>query len=274
MSGSDQNLFPSFQVHMNPQNNGALVAIPNYIPSSINKYVSVVCATIPNSFYNCIGAYLLFTNFRFNIPDGQYSVADLCALCKFSSVAQGMHFSLEYSPHTGKVSIVLTDANMLLPSPFLTMLGFTQPELNGAPYSFPGISHTGRADLQVIEAADMADLSGPRNVLIQSNFCIQSEASNKTLAKVPIDVPFGGIVQYKNPNGFRGKIYADDVISNIAIAFVDDAGNAVDFNGVPWSLTLQFDFLRPDLNLDVFYAPDPDLQPDAGVRPDLTLALS
>lgn len=272
MSGSDQSLFPSFQVHMTPENNGALVAVPNYIPSAMNKYVSVVSATLPNSIYNCVGAYVLFTNFRFNLPDGHYSVADLCSLCQYSSASLGVQFFFEYNPNTGKLSLVLTSSASLLPSPFMVTLGFTQPVFECAPYAFPGISHTGRTDLQVVEAASLADLSGARNVLIQSNFCIQSEASNKTLAKVPIDVPFGGIVQYKNPNGFRGKIYADDVISNVTLSFVDDEGGVVDFNGIPWSVTLQFDFLRPDTSLDVFAAPDPDLQPDAGVRPELTLA--
>ena len=57
---SDQSLIPSFQVHINSRNNGTIVAVPSFIPPTFNKYISVVSATIPITWYNCKGMYLLF----------------------------------------------------------------------------------------------------------------------------------------------------------------------------------------------------------------------
>ena len=49
------------------------------------------------------------------------------------------------------------------------------------------------------------------------------------------------------------------VIGDIEVMFVDDDGNEVDFNGVPWNLTLQFDFRPPDTHPPYFDETDPFL---------------
>jgi hypothetical protein len=287
---SDQSIFTSFQVHMNPTNNGTNVAIPNFVPSAFTKYVSVVSASIPVTFYNCVGAFLLFEyrnqnspsvvrNLKFIVPDGQYTIFELIAICRYTDTTTGISFFFEYDAGTGKVRAVMKDDPLLVsglslvPSSFASTLGFVGTTFTKSAYTYAGMAVTTnkRSDLQMSTATNVADMSGIRNVLIQTNYNIMSEASNKTLAKIPIDAPFGNIVQYKNPNGFRGKVFADDAITNIAVSIVDEKGALVNFNGVAWSVTLQFDFLKPDPDMPVFDAPDPELQPDSGSRPDLTL---
>jgi hypothetical protein len=105
-----------------------------------------------------------------------------------------------------------------------------------------------------------------------------SQAVRKYVCKIPVSENYGAIQQCENTNNFRGKILGDDVISSIQVKITDElTGLPIDFNGADWSITIQFDFLKPDPSFDLYGAADPGLQPeqtapDSGTRPDNTLA--
>jgi hypothetical protein len=51
----------------------------------------------------------------------------------------------------------------------------------------------------------------------------------------------------------------DNIIGDIDIQLLDDLGNTIDFNGVPWSIVLQFDFHDPDPNPRIEDMVEPEL---------------
>lgn len=366
---SDQNAYPSYQVHVDQSNNETNLVDPRYLPLDYSKYVSVVSASIPHTMYNCVEQYLLFQYaligaplvpkyFRFNVPNGTYSATDIVALCKYAGALDGgsINFSLEYDPYTAKLKCFQRPVSQFayfyfVPSPFAATLGFNSTTLDPAfgvsffpifDYTYTGMENryfqnasftgtiagttltisaltsgtivlgasvsgsgvntttkivaftgfvgglrtysitpsqtiatqtaltssllttpsTSRSDLKVSTADSVCNLTPIRNLFVYSNFQIQSQASRQVLAKIPVDVPFSQVIQYRNPNGFRGKVQLDEVLSFIQLAFYDDDGNAVDFNGGKWSVTLQFDVLRPDPEPPVLNSADEVLQPD------------
>jgi hypothetical protein len=191
------------------------------------------------------------------------------------------HFGYLYSPNTNKITIVVNKKNYsafyLFGSPFLQALGFRNlfdvPEVLNREYKYSGsISRRPgdetpkqRTDLQYYVGDSMVDVSGTRTILIKPSFGLLGNAVSMVLAKVPVDVSFGGVVQYQNPNAFRAKMFSGEQVSSIFLTFVDEiTGKNINFNGMSWSVTLQFDFLKPDQDFDL-PKPDSELQPDYAV---------
>jgi len=352
--GSDQSLIPSFQVHINSRNNGDLLATPGFVPLTFSRYASVVSATFPISWYNCVGEYLSFVftassfpddqfnqYFNFIIPDGNYSITELCAICQytfadFNVVKTGSYsFGLEYNPNTNKVILRISNNAqyfitkerkffLVLDSPFLRRLGFLPSQLftdlppdndeglydyntyyayynrygtNPYPslnYTIPTM-HTQNTKIprtkwvQNVNTVDphnkwsvqqkyyglvaknQVDLSLVRNILVKPSFGMIGNAVNLYLAKIPVTGNFGDIQQYNNPNAFRVKMFSGENLGNIRLRFTDElTGEEIDFQGLDWSLTLQFDFLKPDPDLESTQKPDPELHADYAI-PDTIL---
>ena len=109
--------------------------------------------------------------------------------------------------------------------------------------------------------------------MVSTNYGIVGLATRSFVSKIPITENYGAIQQYYNKNNFRSKIFGDEVISCVSIAITDEFTELpINFNGADWSITLQFDFLKPDPAFDIYGAPDPNLQPESGTRPENTLA--
>ena len=161
---TSQNIIPSFQVHINPKNNGTQLVQQVKIPNNFTRYASVVNATIPVTWYNIENAYILVgcatitrlrgyaykCNFqyesngykviRFDIPDGQYSVSDICDSCVYDDDI--FNFKLRFDHLTNRFAFIMyrklgtywfnewgepfqvgNDIS-LISTPFLTQLGF------------------------------------------------------------------------------------------------------------------------------------------------------
>lgn len=355
--GSDQSLIPSFQVHINSRNNGDLLATPGFVPLTFSRYASVVSATIPIAWYNCVGEYLSFVltgssfsedqysqYFNFVIPDGNYSITELCAICQYTHAdfdvvkTNSYSFGLEYNPNTNKVLLRISNSAqfftaterkflLVLDSPFLRRLGFMPsqlltdipPDAPDGDYTtyiayynkyktnpYPSLDYTipnmhtqntkiprtkwvapniytidphNRWSVQQkysgIVAQNQVDMSLIRNILVKPSFGMISNAIDLYLAKIPISGNFGDIQQYTNPNAFRVKMFNGETLGNIRLTFTDElTGDEIDFQGSDWSVTLQFDFMKPDPDFETTQKPDPELHADFAtpgtIPPDAT----
>jgi hypothetical protein len=94
---------------------------------------------------------------------------------------------------------------------------------------------------------------------VNTNYAIVNTGSRTNcIAKIPVSAHYGEMVHWKNPNGFGAAIY-DRVLYTFDITITDDQGQVVDFQNVPWSLTLQIDIKSPDLAPPVLDLVDPAL---------------
>lgn len=264
------NYFPSFQVELteNYYSNPAAYTTPR----AYSQYLSLVSANIPVSFYNVRNGLLEFvyrltgeTNDRttsLNIGAGQYSAADLVSLVSLSGLLPTLttpfNCFVRYEPTKNKfkfyfASIPGLDYFYLVPSPLATQMGFVNAT-NGV---FPTTPDTKYPRCSSVESDQLVDLSGIRNVYVLTNYYVrQFNGGTPVLARIAIDQPFGSRIFFDDD--FANQMYWS-AIGDIEVWFVDDDGNEVDFNGVPWNLTLQFDFRPPDTHPPYFDETDPFL---------------
>jgi hypothetical protein len=255
MSLTDQGYYPAFLVHLTQlytKNSNPLV-----VPRAYNCYVSVAHASIPVTWYNVpagsnqlVFTYLVSTEsaprtFTFTVPAGNYSATELAAVCSWCGVLPGTTkaFNLfsQYQTNTlvfgfyFKIHTELTYFR-LVPSALATIMGFTKTPQTVTDPSYPLCVYC--------QGDQVADLSSVRNVHINTNFKVrQFSSGTDTLDVVPVTECFGSVINYEST--FSAQMY-DNIIGDLIVSFTDDAGNAINFNGAPWTLTLRFDFRNPD----------------------------
>jgi hypothetical protein len=165
---------------------------------------------------------------------------------------------VRYEPTKNKfkfyfASIPGLDYFNLVPGPLATQMGFVNAT-NGV---FPTTPDTKYPRCSSVESDQLVDLSGIRNVYVLTNYYVrQFNGGTPVLARIPIDQPFGSRIFFDDD--FANQMYWS-AIGDIEVWFVDDDGNEVDFNGVPWNLTLQIDFRPPDTHPPYFDETDPFL---------------
>ena len=255
---SDQGYFPSFQTYVSSTDvQPFTLAAPVIIPSAYSVYLGVVEAQFPVCTYNCLNASIQFKyqiagetlvrDFTLNIPDGNYDPNEIAALFAWSGlltgISSGVHQTIgaHYLPNQNKFQVVVTTRGLnffrMVSTPFETKLGFTLQSYDPT-YGFYYLTNW-VSDRQ-------ADLSSSRNYYVNTNYTIVNTANRTNcVAKIPVTARYGEWVHWKNPNGFGAAIY-DRVLYSFAITITDDSGEVVDFQNVPWSLTLQVDIKNPD----------------------------
>jgi len=209
--------------------------------------------------------------FTFIVPPGNYTASELATIIHWSGDLWELGYSSPFSfgcvfqENTLKFQFIFPAQNdvsffSLQTGPLALAMGFTQPsqfEMNSGslPYVPPPGSQYGSlgdgfnrfvdSTYRVTSTSDQcADLSGPRNIHIKTNFKVRQLTSGTiTLAVVPVDTTFSSILNYSG--SFSAQMY-DNIIGDINLSFSDDQGNEIDFHGVPWSVLLRFDFKSPD----------------------------
>lgn len=267
---SDQGYYPSFQTYVSSTDSLPFtLASPVIIPSAYSVYLGVVEAQFPVCNYNCAGASIQFKyqitgesevrDFTLAFADGNYDANEIAAMFAWSGLLAGTSGSHQtigahYLPNQNKFQVVATVRGLnffrMVPSPFAAKLGFTllsyDPD-NSFYYLTNWIS-----DRQ-------ADLSSTRNYYVNTNYTTVNTANRTNcVAKIPVSARYGEMVHWKNPNGFGASIY-DRVLYSFDITITDDQGEVVDFQNVPWSLTLQIDIKSPDPAPPVLDMVDPAL---------------
>lgn len=262
---SNQNYFPSFQVFINSgytKNPNRLV-----LPRAYSAYASVVSATFPVSWYNVpTGANTLKLSYRisgegadrtftFTVPEGQYTATELASVLTWSGTMAGSagvsSIGCIYLPNQNKFQLLwrpisqITSVSVLV-NAFASAIGFTSTTAftssvsTGSPFT-----DTSYKNALIAKSNTCADLSSVRNIRVQTNMMVRQFAGGTTtLAVIPVNQPFGSIVQWDG--GFAGKLY-DNLIQDIYVSLADDQDNQINFNGLPWSIVLQFDFKSPDV---------------------------
>ena len=90
-----------------------------------------------------------------------------------------------------------------------------------------------------------ADLSGTNNIQVSTSYKVRYfSGGTNLLACVPVNCDYGETQQYTSD--FTARLY-DSVFSDFTVAFTDDRGNSINWNGCSWSLVLEFSFRAPDL---------------------------
>jgi len=267
---SDQGYYPSFQTYVSSTDSLPFtLASPVIIPSAYSVYLGVVEAQFPVCNYNCTGASIQFKyqitgesdvrDFTLAFADGNYDANEIAAMFAWSGLLTGtvgshQTIGAHYLPNQNKFQVVATVRGLnffrMVPSPFAAKLGFTllsyDPD-NSFYYLTNWIS-----DRQ-------ADLSSTRNYYVNTNYTTVNTANRTNcVAKIPVSARYGEMVHWKNPNGFGASIY-DRVLYSFDITITDDQGEVVDFQNVPWSLTLQIDIKSPDPAPPVLDMVDPAL---------------
>lgn len=257
---SSSSYFPSFEVDVTSSYFSNPDAYP--VPRAYSQYLGLVSANLPVSFYNVRNGLLEFVyrltgettdrTTSLDIGAGQYSATDLVSLVSLSGFLPTLTTTpftayVRYNPNKNKFkfyfsSIAGLDYFYLVPGPLATQMGF----VNAANGRF----------LQV-ESDQCVDLTGTRNIYVLTNYYVrQFNSGSPVLTRIPVDQPFGSRIIFTSD--FLNQMYWT-VIGDIEVWFLDDDGNEVDFNGVPWNVTLRFDFRLPDAHPPYFDATDPFL---------------
>ena len=280
MSKTDQGWFPSFQVFVNSAYTKTQYQLN--VPRAYSCYLSLVSASFPVSWYNVpAGSNTLSFLYRITgestnrtfvmtIPPGWYSSTELANAIAWSGNIAGVLPSTQFSTigcvyqdNQNKFQFIFQPLAQvqffaLLPGTLASNLGFKSPTYSttyGATF-FPSVQTAstgsnfadGNYKSALVTLGDQcADLSSVRNIHIQTNFKVkQFAAGTQTLAVIPVTQSFGGVVQYQNQSGsFAAQMY-DNIFGDIYVSLTDDSGAAINFNGLPWSLVLQFDIANPD----------------------------
>ena len=215
------------------------------IPSGIKTLITVSSLQLPHSFYNIPSDTTLVWTiggavFSTIVTKGTYSAsawnATLAALFTAAGATNAPVFIL--SPITLKQQVLTPAAQWSLDS---ASHNGTQVLRQFGATEFPFGSAENWTSPQAVDA------TGSHNVYVASGFNTGSLDSNagqrsNILCKVPINAPFGSMIQYNGDPSISGILLDVRAISRIRLVIVDHEGIMLDLNGVRWnaSVLLQF----------------------------------
>lgn len=195
-------------------------------------FLSVLDALIPVSFYQqknvTLSGSIGGSNFNFSIPDGTYTANELTSTINTLFTTASLTCTLSYSKITNKLTFTAGSgvAIVINSSSFLRQFGFSKSQ------------HTGTTTLTSDLVVDLMPL---KNVYIKLNNLSIANSKNgkgtKVVAKIPITEGRNGIVNYLAHSNISSEIY-DSKLDLIEIILCDDDNEEVNFNGVPFSLSL------------------------------------
>jgi len=238
----------SIQINLNSYNaisyNNNLTSDCNFflnnrleIPSQHTIYVSVVSANIPYSFYSINSNNNLFSYtinnvvYSLNITAGNYNALSLVSFLN-SNLKIG--FSCSYNTITNKITFTHINSEFTINtnSTCLAILGVTK--------TFTSSSKTLTGDtcmnLQTVQTIYML------TNLNVGNMCLCNINRSNVLVSIPVIGQPNSNIVYFNQNNFRNNMYSN-IINFINIKLVDQVHNALDMNGLHWTVTLQLDIV-------------------------------
>ena len=211
--------------------------------NSIVQRIVIKGASIPHVFYNvnATNNILKFrdseSHYTFTWPVGQYTITSFINA-----------FNNEF---TGSIGLTCSLNQLTNKLEFLSGYRTYTFESNGSTcFSIIGLRPT--EDFFMVNTAPlgnsllfMPDLSGIRNVYIETNFssmhCLDSKGFHSYGGFVPVDVPFGSIIHYINQEANlndinRSKVYSQN-LSKVEVILRDVNGNILDLQNQPFELT-------------------------------------
>lgn len=206
-----------------------------YVPTGYNLLVSVVDAQIPVSYYklNEHNRFFYVNDNLTSIRAGNYDILSL--IDEIHSTIQPL--TLTYDIVRNKVTISSAQAfsirNDSSRSRFLKVLGFDLDLYEGS------TSYTSEGQVNM---AGVSSIYVSSQELVSMNIDSFSKTSSHILCKIPATASSNGIIFYDGRD--QKQLIKTRGVSEITIALFDHEYNPLDLNGVPWSITLQFDYIR------------------------------
>lgn len=199
-------------------------------------------AMFPVSFYNINennchlhmrDAYL-GEHYYIEVPHGNYTATNLCQYLQDNLPS----FTISVSAITGKMTIVSSHEWGMYPSSLYPVIGAREDFQYGAG---PG---------QQLFLPFPMNLMGINKLLLHTNLPCKNRDSNGQpfLLSVNCDAPPFGQIVYDNATNDSCLMPMDYTTDHLDIGITDEDGNLVNFNNIPWQLTLfvEYHSERPD----------------------------
>jgi len=206
--------------------------------NSLVQRIVIKGASIPHVFYNVNSRNnkldITTDSLTYNIvfPVGNYTVSSLISY--FNSTAAAVIFTLSFDTLINKLVINSSAIGTILASSTCLSLIGLRPNENFA-FGIPSVT----------TLTFMPDLSGIRNIYIETNFsnmhCLDHQGFHSYGGFVPVTVGFGSIIHYINQEANlndinRSKVYSQN-LSKVEVILRDVDGNILDLQNQPFELT-------------------------------------
>lgn len=221
---------------------------PVYVPADYQMSISCISAVIPYSFWTIPTAIAIpfsytgsvsgstLTQFaNMTIPAGNYSAPALATLLSHSN----SNLTVTYNSSLGVFQFT-TGGTFSITIPAQAVNTFI-----GLPASGQSIAVN-----STITAPLCPQIMGPKAISINTDIPLNTVTAGvgnaQTLCFVPVDVNPNQYIVYRPGNGIPIKqIVQTNYISEVRITLLDEAGNPLDFKGLPWAVDLCFELLTP-----------------------------
>lgn len=207
--------------------------------------------------------YLSFTysdlgTLNIQIPDGNYTIYDLCTTLKNNIIASNIAItdaSVTYSRITFKLSISITTPATTSPS--VTLAGYPEgTEYNGYARSkyitsqfglIDSVTSNVTAGVVTFTAQNSINLSGQEALYIRSLISRTHESTgfykaDDIIMRVPVKCGPNQLIIYRPENNPIIYLYEDTTIISITSSLTHEDGQLVDLCGRHWSYNIRFNY--------------------------------
>jgi hypothetical protein len=208
--------------------------------------ITIKSASIPNVFYNVTqynNYFFIYTTLQgrqyITIPEGQYNMSQFISYINSTTAFTNANAVLTFDIIKNKL---ITTCNQNL------IYEWVDNVLLKSPTAFKLLGLILNIDFVVPSVPTIhphiADLSGIKNIYIDTSFAkmnsLNEDGNNNTAAIIPINVPFGGVIQYQNNEQTLDSINRSLIFSqnmtDPEFYLRDVDGNLIDMNGVDYQL--------------------------------------
>ena len=233
--------------NISSSNNPIKIPINNAGNSCTIQRMVIKSASIPNVFYNINihnNYFFIFTvsagREYITIPVGQYNITELITYINSSTAFINAGAVLSFDTITNKL---ITTCTQNLVYEWFENLNATTRTASVILGLINGQDFNVIANIPKVHP-HMADLSGIKNIYIETSFSKMNSLSDKghsdVGAIIPVTVPFGGIIQYQNneqslDSVTRSIVYSQNM-SDPQFFLRDVDGNLLDMNGLHYEL--------------------------------------
>jgi hypothetical protein len=191
------------------------------------------------------------------IPDGNYTIYDLCTALKNNIIASNPAItsaSVTCSHSTYKLTISITSTST---SPSVTLQGYADgTEYSGYPYSsyigsqlglINSITSNTSANTVTFTFHRSINLSGPDALYLRSTISRTHEATgfykaNDVIVRVPIPTNPNRLIIYRPENEQQILLFEDTTTTSIHTSLTYEDGQLVDLNGHEWSYNIRLNY--------------------------------
>lgn len=245
---------------------------PIYIPRGFNILVSLGSAEIPFSFYTTNTYNNGFTCFNsatgvvssYTFPSGNYTPAKLRSILEdWMRTNVDSETRIAYDPYTNKFTF-----SRLSGAANITIYWNINSSRKMFGFSANQVTYTTASP---VTSDLVCNLNYTSNIFLQTSLTDRGSIDSLTgttsniLQKIPINTQPRGIVYYTYSQSAHKILYHTTLINQITFNIVDDERRNINLNGLSYSLSILFDFVKADMLIN------PDPAPELGNTPVIEL---